>query len=379
LKSDTKAYFIKLNENQNYEVYFGDDVLGKSVVEGNIVIIDYVTTNGTVANSASNFTFADSVAGYTNVTVTTVSAAFGGALPESNDSIRRNAQNNVLLQNRAVTETDYAAIVSQIVPLDTIAVYGGETLTPAQYGKVIISVKQLGTTSPLLQTQKNTIIAELKKRSMMSVIHEFVDPEYTYLHISTEVKYDPRRTTLSDSSLKAFILSKIKDYGSETLNKFNSSFEYSNLVGFIDDIDRSILSNDTSISLRKEKNFVYNTNSIYEFDFNSPIKPSNSREQNIISSMFMSADYPGIELYLDDMNGSLRFYQIVNSNKQIVAENMGTVNYETGMIRLNLTAVLGTLTKLSIEVVPNNKNILPSRNSIITLDEADIEINMTAA
>lgn len=379
ITATTKAFFIKLNENLNYEIYFGDDVLGKSIIAGNVVVIDYVTTNGSVANNASSFTFSDSDNGYTNVVVTTVTPAYGGALPESNDSIRKNAQNTVLLQNRAVTESDYVAIINQIIPTDTVAVYGGETVSPPQYGKVFISVKQIGTTTPLLQSQKDAIIKEIKRRSMMSLVHEFVDPQYTYLIIDTQVKFDQTMTSSSVDTLTTNIFNKIRTYATNNLNTFNASFEYSDIVGYIDDIDRSIISNDTSIRLRKENTFIYNADNVYVFDFSAPLKQSNSKEQNIKSNAFRSKDYPDFDLYIDDVDGVIRFYQIVFNQKIVVVENAGTVDYATGKIRFNLNAYTTTSDKLTIEAVPSNRNILPSRNNIITLADQDILIGVIAA
>lgn len=379
IKADTRAFFIKLNESLNYEIYFGDDVIGKSIVAGNVVILDYVTTNGPIANNASIFSFNDSVNGYTNTVVTTVTAAYGGAIAESNDSIRRNAQNNVLLQNRAVTESDYITIINQILPVDTVAVYGGETMSPPQYGKIFISVKQIGTTTPLLQSQKDSIVTELKRRSMMSLVHEFVDPQYTYMVIDTRIKFDPTKTASTTDTLSTLIFNNIKSYGTANLNTFNSSFEYSDLVGYIDDIDRSIISNDTMIRLRKEANFIYNADNIYVFDFSAPLKQSNSKEQNIKSNAFRNQDFPDVDMYLDDLDGVIRFYKLSFNQKVVMVENAGTVDYATGKIQFNLNAYTVGYDKLSIEAVPSNRTILPSRNNIITLADQDIKINIVAA
>lgn len=374
----TKAFFVKLNESLNYEIYFGDDVVGKSVTSGNVVIIDYVTTNGPIANGASSFSFNDTVNGYSVNTVTTVTAAFGGALPESNDSIRRNAQNNVLLQNRAVTESDYIAIVNQIVPVETVAVYGGETMTPPEYGKVFISAKQIGTTVPLSETQKADIIREIKKRSVLSLVHEFIDPSYTYMIVDSVVKYDPAKTSMSPDALKTLIFNRVKAYATQNLNQFNSAFEYSDLVAYIDDIDRSIMSNDTNIKLKKEASIIYAANSIYTYDFNVEIKPSNSREQTITSSAFRVTEYPDIDLYIQDSNGIIQFYQVAFNQKVVVVENAGTVDYTTGHIAFNMNAYSSANTQLSIEVVPSNRNVLPSRNNIITLTDQDIGLKIQA-
>jgi hypothetical protein len=378
INSQTKAFFVKLNENLNYEVYFGDDVLGKNVLAGNVVHIDYVSTNGPIGNDIRTFGLIDSIQGYTNHVITTVTPSYGGAYPESNDSIRRNAQNTVLIQNRAVTESDYEAIISQILPVDTVAVYGGETMTPPVYGKVFISAKLIGTTTPLLDSQKYQVIQEVKKRSVLALVHEFIDPSYTYLVIDTKVKVDTRKTSMSMDGLQTKITDAVILYGNENLNKFNSSFEYSDLVSYIDEIDRAIVSNDTNIKLRKEAEFVYNADSIYEFDFDTEIKASNSREQNITSNAFRTVDYPDTDIFIDDLDGKIRLYRTEFNQKFVVEENVGTVDYTTGHIIMHMKASVAVSNSLNIQVIPANRNILPSRNNIITLADTDILVQINA-
>lgn len=377
IDSETKAYFIKLNENLLYEVYFGDGVLGKQIVAGNVVVLDYVTTNGPVANGASEFTFADSVQGYTNVVVTTTVNAFGGSDPESLDSIRTNAQNVVLAQNRAVTEKDYASIISNLLPVETISVYGGETVNPPQYGKVFISLKQLGTTQALTEQQKEDIISNLRKKSVLSLLHEFIEPEYIYLSVSTAVRYDQRRTTLSSSSMKTKVIDSLKTYATNNLNKFDSTFQYSNLVSYIDDIDDAIISNDTTVYLRKETTLINNVNYQYVFDFYTPIKPSNSKEENVISSFFVLYDYPSINVFLTDVDGKINVYYYSNNVKTLLIANIGTVDYTTGRISFTMNAAPIANNVIKITVLSSNKNVVPSKNNILTLLDSDINVTLS--
>jgi hypothetical protein len=379
IRSDSPAYYLKLNETLKYEVYFGDGVLSKNVQPGNVVVIDYVTTNGPVANGISSFVFADTVSGFSNTLTTTVSSAFGGAFPETLDQIRTNAQNAVLTQNRAVTESDYAAIISSIVPVETIAVYGGETLTPAQYGKVFISLKQTGITSPLTQLQKDAIVLELKKRSVMSLVHEFIDPDFVYLGVTTDVKYDPTKTTANADTMKTIIFNGIKDYAAANLNKFESTFEFSNLVGYIDDIDKAIMSNDTQITMRKEVLILSGVDNQYIVDFNTEITASNSRAFNINSTPVSIDGYETIDVYLQDYDGILQFYQLVNNQRVVVSENIGSVDYLTGRMVFNANIASSALDTINITVIPNDRNLIPSRNNILTLADSDITITTRAA
>ena len=339
VSENTNCYFVKLNENLKYEIYFGDGVIGKQIIPGNVIIIDYVTTNGPISNNSSTFTFSDSIGNTSNSIVTTTVRAYGGAYAESLDSVRTNAQNRVLTQNRAVTESDYISIISNMLPIDTINVFGGETMTPPQYGKVFISVKLTNSTLPLTSEQKHEVIVELKKRSVVALMHEFIDPEYSFVIINTTVKFNQQKTTLSPSTLRTSVFNKLLEYGNRTLNKFNSPFEYSRLISYIDNADKSIVSNDTTIRLRKEIKFVHNFNNVYEWNFYSPLIESNNRSTNIISSAFKIAAYPNNDLFLTDDAGVIKAFYILNNLRVYVNDIVGTVDYATGRIVITLKTI----------------------------------------
>jgi hypothetical protein len=339
VSENTNCYFVKLNENLKYEIYFGDGVIGKQIIPGNVIIIDYVTTNGPISNNSSTFTFSDSIGNTSNSIVTTTVRAYGGAYAESLDSVRTNAQNRVLTQNRAVTESDYISIISNMLPIDTINVFGGETMTPPQYGKVFISVKLTNSTLPLTSEQKHEVIVELKKRSVVALMHEFIDPEYSFVIINTTVKFNQQKTTLSPSTLRTSVFNKLFEYGNRTLNKFNSPFEYSRLISYIDNADKSIVSNDTTIRLRKEIKFVHNFNNVYEWNFYSPLIESNNRSTNIISSAFKIAAYPNNDIFLTDDAGVIKAFYILNNLRVYVNDIVGTVDYATGRIVITLKTI----------------------------------------
>lgn len=378
LKSDTLAYFVKLNENLNYEIYFGDGVLGTSILDNQIVILDYVDTNGPVANGASKFTFNDTVQGYSNVILSTTTAAYGGAEMETNDSIRRNAQNTLFAQNRAVTESDYATVVSKFLNYETISVWGGETLTPPVYGKVFISVKLPNTIDPLGPDVKADLITQLKSRSTMGMVHEFVDPEYIFLTVNTEIKYDARKTTLSPSTIITTVNNSLTAWSTANLNRFSSSFEYSKLVAFIDGIDTSFYGNDTKLGLRKNIAPVFGTNMQYVTNFYCDIIESNSINSTITSTPFRTMDDVTKDVYIADAGGILYTYYIANAQKVVLNDNVGTVDYTLGKLTLTTTVVSAANNAISISVVPNNLNTIQSRNNIMILQSNDITVTLKA-
>jgi len=379
LEADTQAYFTKINEKTQYEVYFGDGVFGQSIITGNVVTLNYLNTNGPVANGASRFTFADSIGGYSNFQITLVSKALGGAYAESIESIRKNAQNTVFSQNRAITENDYATLINKFIPVESISVWGGETLTPPVYGKIFIAIKQPNTTTNLDADQKQELLANIQSRTSMGLIKEIVDVEYVNLAIKTDIKYDSGRTTLGPSTIITNVVNSLASWGAATLNVFNSDFEFSKLVAYIDDISPAFLANDTDITFSKTKSLVLNINTSYVFDFYSSIKQSNSIENNITSTPFRTAADITRDVYLADTAGVLYTYYIRNSERIILTKNVGTVDYATGKVSLSTTMVASDANTLTVTVIPDNKNSIQSRNNIITLDTNDIEVTLRSA
>ena len=47
LDDTSKVYFLQESDEGKFEVYFGDGIVGKSLSDGNIVILEYVVTNKT--------------------------------------------------------------------------------------------------------------------------------------------------------------------------------------------------------------------------------------------------------------------------------------------------------------------------------------------
>lgn len=377
VSANTLAYFVKLNENLNYEIYFGDGIFGKAIQNGNVINIEYIETNGPAANGASKFTFNDSINGYSNIVVTTTDAAYGGSTAEGIESVRTNAQNALLMQNRAITEADYAGLIAKFLPVESVSIWGGETLAQPIYGKVFISVKQPNTTNNLTTIEKNYLLSQIKSRTALGLVHEFVDPEYIYITIDSDIKYDSRKTTLGQSTLITIIKNALIAWGTNNLNTFNSAFEYSKLVAYIDDIDRSIIANDTDIKFTKSLTSWYNVNKDYTFNFYCGIKASNSLDTNITSTPFRSTDDVTKDVYLADDNGVLYTYYVQNSERIILNPNVGTVDYNNGIVSLSATLVSGgAYNTVSVTVVPDNKNTIQSRNNIITLNASDINLTL---
>ena len=265
LDDTSKIYFLQEVENEYYEIYFGDGVLGKKVSQGNIINIDYLTTNGADANGAGSddgatpsFTFSSALS-YPNqdssptVVVSVESIATGGVtLPESVDSIKFNAPKSFQTQGRAVTIRDYKSIVlSKYSNAESVIVWGGEDNIPEkQFGKVFISIKPV-TGLVLNQAQKDDLKLILDKYKVLTITPEIVTPDYLFATVNCVVRYDSGTSLHPEETIKSKVIDTIKNYNKSYLGNFESIFRYSQLVGLIDDTDDSIRSNMTTLKLKK--------------------------------------------------------------------------------------------------------------------------------
>ena len=251
LDATSKVYFLQEIEGGRYEIYFGDGVLGKKVEDGNIVILDYIVTNRDAANGADRFSLSGTISGFSDVTITTNSRAQGGDNLESISSIKYNAPRDYTAQDRAVTAEDYKVLVKSLYAnAQSVQVYGGEDANPVAYGKVYISIKARSG-SNLTTATKNSIVRSLKQYSVASVTPVIIDPETTYLIITTNFKYNSGNTTLALSTIQTNVLITILLYNQETLENFTGMFRHSVLTGLIDNTDPSILSNVTNVAMYK--------------------------------------------------------------------------------------------------------------------------------
>lgn len=275
LSGTSKVYFLQEGMNGNYEVYFGDGILGQSLLNGNIVNVSYISTNGTAAYGANSFVLMDNIGGYSNTTTSGWSAATKGADRESMDSIKFSAPKAYAAQGRAVTKEDYIYLIqnnSTNLPIDAVSVWGGEENTPPVYGVIYCAVKPSGGYS-LTPEQKQQLITDvIKPISVVTVTPEIVDPDYTYLKLSTKVLYDAKKTTLTSGQLKQNIIAAMQSFASSTLNTFNSTFKMPELISTIQEVSPSIVTNETIVTVQKKFYPSLSSKSTYTLDFGIPLK-----------------------------------------------------------------------------------------------------------
>lgn len=255
LNSNSSVYFLQEGLNGNYQLQFGDGILGQQLQDGNVVYVRYISTNGSAAVGANTFALIDSVTGFANVAITPVSAATNGSDKESIDSIKYTAPKAYAAQGRAVTKEDYINILQQNnigITFDAVNVWGGQENSTPVYGQVFICLKPSGAYQ-LTDTQKQRLITDvLKPISMLTVVPTIVDPDYNYIQVTTNVTYNPKLTTLNSSQLQSLITTAINSYSTNYLNTFNSTFSGPTLANYIQNVDPSIIAAEIDIKLQKK-------------------------------------------------------------------------------------------------------------------------------
>jgi len=377
----SKVYFLQEVDDGKFEVYFGDGVLGAAVSTGNIVILEYIVTNRDESNGASTFTLATNIGGFSDITITTNSISQGGNAAESKESIRFNAPLSYATQNRAVTTSDYETIVKSIYPNAlSVSAWGGEDDETPVYGTVKIAIKA-ASGSTLTASTKASIVSSLRPFNVASVRPVIVDPETTSVLITSNVKYDSRLTTKSAATLKSDVLSTITDYNTNTLQKFDGIFRYSKLLGLIDNTDTSIVSNITTIKIKKTFTPILSSSTKYNIYFRNalynPVLGYNASQGGILESsgFKISGDITNIYFLDDDGIGNIRRYRLSGGVRTYANNTQGTINYSTGQITLNSLNITtienirgATSTVIELTVKPNSNDIIPVRDQIIEID-----------
>ena len=301
ITSSSEVFFLQEERNGKYQIYFGNDVVGKSLPDGASVTANYLLTNGTAANKANNFvataTLTDSLSiSQSNFTITPVSAASGGADRESVDDIKFSAAAQFSTQNRLVTFKDYESYILNNYPnIDSVSVWGGEDNIPRVYGKVFVSLKPANNYY-ISEAEKQRIIDDIiTPKSIVAVQTEILDPEYLYLKIESSVQYDNKKTTISETALKQNIRNSILTYRNRELNKFSARFILSKMQDDIDETDlNAILGSETVVRVQKRFEPTIGSSQAYTIDFNVPLHRGTITNK-LVSSEFGVNDSDGVE------------------------------------------------------------------------------------
>jgi len=376
--SQTRAFFVEEGPSGLYEVRFGDDILGKKLSVGNVVIIEYIVSSGTSANSIPNFSSTNTFTATGEIkTVYLESAATGGREKESVDSIRYNAPKFNATKNRVVTSDDYETLIrSRFANINSIAVWGGEENNPPIYGKVFISIQPLPG-SIVSQADKDIIARDIiRPRSVVSIQPEFVDPIETYIGLNISVNYNKTITSLTSSRIESEVREVVQSFFTNNVNKLQKNFYYSKLLSAVVGTTQSIFSASIQVLMHKRIPVFSPVAEDYVVRFNGPLEIE-TLKTTTFNTTIGTQEYV---VYITDQhdatvgdNGTLVMKRA--SDDVIVLSDAGTVDYTTGVVNItDLIINTGSETELRIYVEP-----FGDAPNILTTDLASTSDTSTAA
>jgi len=208
-----------------------------------------------------------------------------------------------------------------------------------------------------------------------SVTPDIEDPSVVYVEITSTISYDRSKTIQKPEEIKLKVISAINQYIEQSdTEKFNGKFRYSKFVGVIDEADKAINSNTTSVMIRKDFYPQINSQSFYEICYQNSFY-KDCEDVSLFSSGFVTADYPNTTVYFEDRDGKIVLYRIdsLTGEKITLNDSLGVVDYEQGELMLyDLTIIKGSFEDNRIEVRarPRSNDIVALRNVYLDVDLA---------
>jgi hypothetical protein len=373
---DTTVYFLKEIEGGFHQLEFGDNILGKALVPGNIITVEYIVSSGQIPNRIRVLSYSGSaILGSMAITTTVLAPVSNGRDPETIDEIRFNAPNFYAAQNRAVTVDDYKVLLkSKMASIGDLIVWGGENNDPPVYGKVFISaVTPDGRT--LSTEQKNDVTNSISTFKIATVQIEYVDAEYIDVNLEANVYYDQTLTNKTPAVLASDIASAYAVYNENTLAKFDSIIRNSVLIRTAEEADRSIVNVIPKLTLSYALSAVFNQKTNYIVKLRNPIL---SRIGSLKSSGFYCSEATTV-CYIDDTETDSLVLFTIESGVRRNIRVVGSVNHEMGSFTLNaltINSVIGN--GVVFTLVPTSPDVVSFNNKIVRLNLNNLSINVIA-
>lgn len=382
---DSKVWYVQENDQGLFEVYFGDGVISAEPLDGDTITISYLVTNEVHTEGANIFSMTDAIGGNSDVTIITTTNSSGGKDKEGIESIRFAASKFYTSQNRLVTVDDYKSKLQTLYPgADSISVWGGEDNSPPQYGKIFIAIKPSQTVNKLTSSEKTLLRDKMRRLNMLTVRPEIVDADIIDIIVTTNFKYNPRATTKTVSELETLVRAAIITHDSTYLSGFDSIFRHSVLATDIDNAESSILSNITTVKLRKTVTPTFGQSKGYIIEFGdgngfyNPHTGHNKAGGGILETTgFLVSGFTDTFYFDDDGEGNLRRYSLSGSTRVYADSQAGTVDYTNGKITttgVNILSTINTDDTIHFTVKPNSNDSVAYRSNLLDINTSLISV-----
>lgn len=384
-----RIFFVEEVQDQKYEIVFGDDVIGRKLQNGEIVVINYIISSGSQSNgiSSSELKFIGSATGYNlgvgsvigtvNITPTALATKTdGGSEFEPIRSIKYRAPRYYAAQQRAVVVSDYESILQNIYPnADLVRVIGGETKSPPEYGKVYISIKpKVGTAISTIE--KRRIQSEIQPYTVGSITTVIEDAVAFYIELYIKIIFDETKSRRNTSTLISAARQIIADYNlDDEFKNFNGVFSSSKLICLLRDIDPTIKFVILKALFKRTVNLFDNVFYRYKLNYYTKLKYNVDTKYTLISDPFCVKGFNEpvfLAAFGNDFSGCDQDNNIyLLTTRERVIGIVGTMNYETGEVEFSITSCQDT--PINIYVIPENPDITTGADTYPTTELSDIE------
>lgn len=382
IESDDTVFFIQPYTGNKYEIIFGQNVIGSNPTNGNVIRIIYRRASGADSNGINDISLLDSINGYGS-NLSLVSTSQGGADRESIESIRFFAPKTIQIQERAITENDYAVLLQRQFPeLSSVSVYGGEELSPPQYGRVVVSVYN-NNTENLSESKRTQYASYLNERSPITVDPIIIPARFMYVDITSNIYYNINATNASSAAINTVAKRAIQLYNLNNLDRFKANLRYSKLTSAIDNSEVSILSNDTTVRATITISPEINEPRFFVLQYANRLLPDKIVESSLLGDFKPAIEssaftYSGQTVFLQDNgSGRLDIVKVTNDTLTYVQRNVGTVNYATGDVTIR-PIIIQDYDGNGINVYARlyNKDIIAPKDRILKIRDEDIKLNV---
>jgi len=208
----------------------------------------------------------------------------------------------------------------------------------------------------------------LNKSSVVTIRPSFVDPEIIYLVLKSVVVYDETKLVTNRNVIKSKVISLIKNLNDAYVGDFLANFTESSFSRQIEDLDSSILSSNTRVSLKIKTNALNGTLDKYKLNFANklyhPTSGFNAVNGGVLTSnLFFRTGRDVRSGFEDDGFGNIRLFDFVDDEKITVEPYSGTIEYESGIVELqDFSPVDGEIT---FTAVPDSFDVQATENIIL--------------
>ena len=387
--STSNIYLLQETTDEKYEILFGDGVFGSKLDNGNAVDVSYIKTEGKNGNGVARVIYSGILQNQDGATENVSTSLIPQYPSEQGDdiedvrSVRYYAPKLYSSQHRAVTASDYEAIVPSVYPnIESVSAFGGEEITPPQYGRVYIAAKPKNG-SFLSEFTKKRILTSLKNYSVAGIVPEIIDLKFLYVELDSYVYYNANFVGDPDN-LKTKVVNAMTTFASGTeLNKFGGRFKYSKVLSLIDRTDDSITSNITTVRIRRNLIAKINQFAQYEICFDNTFH-RNESSYNIKSTGFNISGVSGTvyfsDQYVSGDTGNLFLFQIDSDvSVKILSTTFGSVDYAKGEViidTVNITSTVESDNIVEIQAIPQSNDVLARKELYLQFDVSNSNFTM---